>query len=264
MSVLNENKLNRLLKDWPAGTVHLTAWLNERGYSNQLLNRYKKSKWLQSIGQGAWIRDEDKVGYTGAIYALQQQLGLSVHPGGRSAFSLLGSAHYLELAPTKVVLFGQAKEALPAWCRNRDWGLKLDYHQSSFLPVGLGMMELKLEHRPFSIKVSSPARALMECLYLAPNYQDLVECFELMEGVNNAHPKLVQQLLEQCSSVKVKRFFIYMAEKIEHNWFRHLKLQKIDVGKGKRSLVKNRVVYVPKYQITVPRELEDYGKLPGL
>ena len=36
-------------------------------------------------------------------------------------------------------------------------------------------------------------------------------------------------------------------------------LEKIDFGKGKRSVVKNGV-YVSKYKITVPKELEEHGK----
>ena len=107
--------------------------------------------------------------------------------------------------------------------------------------------------------VSSPARAMLECLYLAPEKQELLECFELMEGLNNLRPKVVQELLEQCTSVKVKRLFLYLADKAGHEWLQYLDLQKIDLGSGKRSLVKNGV-YVAKYQITVPKELAEHDK----
>ena len=103
----------------------------------------------------------------------------------------------------------------------------------------------------------------MECLYLAPEKQPLLEVFELMEGLNNLRPAHVQTLLEQCRSVKVKRLFLYMSEKAEHNWFNFLDLGKIDLGKGKRSLLTNGV-YVPKYQITVPKELEAKSNETGL
>jgi hypothetical protein len=99
----------------------------------------------------------------------------------------------------------------------------------------------------------------MECLYLAPQYQDLMECFELMEGLNNLPPKQVQMLLEKCESVKVKRLFLYMAEKAKHSWFNYLDTEKIDLGRGKRSVVKNGAL-VEKYGITVPKELEVNGK----
>ncbi len=49
---------------------------------------------------------------------------------------------------------------------------------------------------------------------------------------------LVQQLLEECASVKVKRMFLYMAEKARHRWFAKLDLSRITLGSGTRSLPK--------------------------
>ena len=94
----------------------------------------------------------------------------------------------------------------------------------------------------------------MECLYLAPEKQELSECHELMEGLTNLRPQQVQALLEACTSVKVKRLFLFLAEKAKHDWFEYLDLTKIDLGKGKRSVVPNGVLNT-KYQITVPKEL---------
>ena len=58
-----------------------------------------------------------------------------------------------------------------------------------------------------------------------------MECFELMEGLNNLPPKQVQTLLENCQSVKVKRLFLYMAEKADHRWFKQLDHYKSGFGK---------------------------------
>jgi hypothetical protein len=46
-----------------------------------------------------------------------------------------------------------------------------------------------------------------------------------------------------------------MADKAGHDWLSYLNLEKVDLGSGKRSIVKDGV-YVPKYQITIPKELE--------
>jgi len=254
MSTKKRNKINLLLSSRPRGIVFLSSWLTKEGYSLDLQKRYKNSGWFQSIGVGAMIRNGDVVGYEGAIYALQQQLGFNVHSGGKTALALLGKTHYLEFASNKVTIFGGKNEKLPAWFLKHDWGLKIEYYNSSFLPSGLGLTEVEL--KSFTIKISSMARAIMECLYLSPKHQELFECYELMQGLNNLRPNLVQELLEQCTSVKVKRLFMYMADKSGHDWVNYLNLEKIDLGKGKRSLVKNGV-YVSKYQITVPRELEE-------
>ncbi len=257
MTTVNRTKINKLLQEQPLGVVLISSWLAKQGYSIDLQKHYRKTNWLQSIGKGAHIRANDKVGYDGAIYALQNQAQLTIHPGGRTALSLLGKAHYLEFSANKVVLFGGSGEKLPAWFKKYSWGVKVEYYETSFLQQDLGLTEIEVKN--FSIKVSGAARALMECLYLAPQKQDLVECFELMEGLNNLPPKQVQTLLENCQSVKVKRLFLYMAEKAKHSWFTYLDVSKIDLGKGKRSIVKNGV-FVGKYEITVPKELAEYGK----
>jgi hypothetical protein len=253
MSAEKQTKINQLLSSLPSGVVLQAFWLSEQGYSLDLQKRYKKSRWLTSIGTGAMVRTGDKVGYEGATYALQNQSHLSVHPGGRTALSFLGKTHYLELSAKKAVLFGAKQEKLPAWWKHHDWGITWDYHSTSFLPPDVGLTQVEL--KSFSINISNAPRALMECLYLAPQKQELMECYELMEGLNNLRPDQVQALLEQCQSVKVKRLFLYLAEKIGHSWFKYLNTEKINLGKGKRSIVKNGV-YIPKYQITVTKELE--------
>jgi len=63
-----------------------------------------------------------------------------------------------------------------------------------------------------------------------------------MEMLTTLRPKLIQQLFEVCTSVKVKRLFLYMAEKSKHPWFCAISLSKIDLGEGKRSIVKNGVL----------------------
>jgi hypothetical protein len=228
-----------------------------QGYSLDLQKRYRNSHWIKSLGIGAMIRTEDKVGYEGAIYALQNQAASSIHPGGKSALSLLGKAHYLELSARKIILFGGKNERLPTWFKNHDWKALIQYYPTSFLPGDTGLTTVQTGN--LEIKVSGAARAIMECLYLAPDKQDLLECCELFEGLNNLRPDPVQQLLEQCGSVKVKRLFLYLAEKFDHQWLKHLDLEKIELGAGKRSLV-DKGIYIPGYQITVPKEVAAYGK----
>jgi hypothetical protein len=257
MSSENTSKINQLLSSQPLGVVMQSFWLAEQGYSLDLQKRYRNSNWLKSIGTGAMIRAGDQVSYEGAIYALQQQNGSAVHPGGRTALSLLGKSHYLELATNKVTIFAYKGEKLPGWFRKHDWGVKVEYYPSSFLPADIGLTNMEI--KSFSIKISGAARAVMECLYQAPEKQSLLECYELMEGLNNLRPTDLQPLLEKCQSVKVNRLFMYLAEKAGHEWFKYLDINKIDLGKGKRSIVKNGV-YISKYKITVPKELEEHDK----
>jgi len=254
MSTITKTKINHLLSTQPAEVVLTSSWLAKQGYSYDLQKRYRKSLWLDSIGTGALVRHGEKVDYLGAIYALQSQLGLSVHPAAKTALSLQGKVHYLELSTKRVKLFGDDGESLPLWFKNYDWGVKLDNKLTSFLPANLGLVDY--EHKGFKVKISSSSRAIFECLYLTPKTQPLFEVYELMESLNNLRPKSVQILLEECSSIKVKRLFLYMADKAEHEWLNFVNLDNVDLGSGKRSIVRGGV-YVSKYQITVPKELEE-------
>lgn len=114
-----------------------------------------------------------------------------------------------------------------------------------------------MSYNGVDILVSTPERAFMEALYLSPTYYSLMDIYYVMEMLTTLRPKMIQQLLESCSSVKVKRPFLYMAEKANHQWFRALKISEIDLGDGKRSLSKGGV-YDSKYRITIPVELKDY------
>lgn len=252
MSTVTASKINQLLQSQPSGVVFLSSWLQYQGYSLDLQKRYKQSQWLESIGTGAMKRTGDQIQIEGAVYALQKQLGMSVHIGGKSALSMLGKAHFLEFDKKNIILFGEPKEKLPKWFLNYNWGNSIKYHQSNFLPRNLNIIDFEVG--AFNIFISGPIRALMECLYSSPNEQSLIECYEFMESLNNLSPLTVQTALEQCSSIKVKRLFLFMAENAGHSWFKYIKYDKIELGIGKRSVVSDGV-YVSKYKITVPSEL---------
>ena len=239
----------------PSGTVFTSSWLVDQGYSLDLQKQYRNSNWFESIGLGAMKRMNDDVPLEGALFALQQQLNLHIHIGGKSALGLHGKVQYLQFGSSTATLFGPLDETLPKWFRDYDkWRDGYQLTRSDFLPQGIGMTDHSFGN--YSLKVSSPARAMMECLYLVPKKQPLVECYEIMEGLNNLRPASVQQLLEKCGSIKVKRLFLLLAEKAGHSWFDYIKLERINLGTGKRSLVP-KGTYNAKYQLTLPKELDD-------
>ena len=198
-------------------------------------------------------RKGDNITYEGALFALQNQAKFTIHPGAGSALALQGKAHYLELSAKSITLFSAQNEDLPSWFENYPWGYSVHLYSTNFLPPNLGLTELEIKN--FKLLVSGPVRAMLESLYLVPKHHSLLECHEIMEGMNNLRPSKVQELLEQCKSVKVKRTFLYLAERCEHDWVKYIELGKIDLGSGKREIVKGGA-YNAKYQITVDRELE--------
>ena len=235
----------------PPGVVFSSTWLAKNGYSNGLLQRYRKSHWLESIGNGAMIRHGEAATVWGALCALQSQLNMPVHAGGRTALDLLGRSHSLPVGPAPIILFGANRVALPEWFTKYRWTTPFHFHSYSFLPHELGLVPFGI--RDFEVMIASPARAMMECLLLARDETSLLECASIMEGLNNLDPVLVQALLEQCTSIKVKRLFLFLASRAGHAWFNRIEVSRIQIGKGKRSLVPGGA-YVPEYQLVVPRQ----------
>ena len=239
---------------WPKGTLAVYEWLRKQGVYRQLAEAYVSGGWLERVARGAFKRDGDTVDLTGAVYALQTQLHLSVHPGGKTALQMQGYAQYLPLAMASgpaSILFGNSNEKLPAWFKT--YSPKVDYAMTGFLGNDRtsGLSDHKIGE--YSIKISSPERAMLEVCYEVPEKESFEEASQLMEGLTTLRPSEVQELLEQCQSVKTKRLFMYLAEEQGHGWIKKLDLSKVDFGSGKRSLVEGGY-YNKKYQIVVPRK----------
>jgi len=252
MSTGKQTKINRLLQSQPSGVVFLTSWMELNGYSRELQRKYIRSGWFEPIGRGALIRTGQKVDWLGALFSIQNQLNAKIHIGGRTALNILGLSHYLELGEKKKILFAPRGTNLPDWFRHHNWNFEINLHKTDFLPFDTGL--IPYEEKSFSVIISSPVRAMMECLYLAPQNFNLLEAYQIMEGLTAIHPKDIQLLLSECRSVKTVRLFLYMAFKAGHSWIKNVDLSGINSGKGKRSIVK-KGIYISDFKITVPVEL---------
>ncbi len=261
MSSDNRTKINRLLAIWPKGTVVTLKWLKKQMISQQLANSYKNSKWLESIGQGAFIRLDDKVDWTGGVYALQKQLNLPIHIGAKTSLQMQGYAHSLPLGKNYAVwLFGTPGTKIPAWFKKHQWNVDVKYVTSNLFAESPNMSLTKKSLGEYEIILSSPERAILEVLYFVPRKESFEKAFHLMEGLTALRSDLLQVLLKQCSSIKVKRLFLFLAEYCSHAWQKKLDMSSIDLGKGKRALVKNGI-YNAKYKITIPETFSRQDKL---
>ena len=260
MSMHNEikSKINRLISWWPRGAPAAAAYLNKQGFSHDLLTKYKKSGWLQSFGRGAYILNGDKVEWPGALYALQTQLGLDVHPGGKTALELKGYAHYLPSGKRKIFLYTTRGKVLPAWFKGDRLGVEITLVRTNLFPSTseTGLSDFK--EKDLILKISAPERAAMEMLYLVPGKVGFEEASLIMENLATLRAEIVQDLLVMCRSIKVKRLFMFMAEKHGHPWVSDLDVSKVNLGKGKRVIV-SKGRFASKYQITVPRDQYEEG-----
>ena len=106
--------------------------------------------------------------------------------------------------------------------------------------------------------LSTPERAVLELLDELPGRETFHQADVLMEGLPSLSPKRMSRLLAECRSVKVKRLFLWFAERHGHPWLERLDRGGIDLGKGKRMLVRGGKLD-PTYQITVPVNLDAGG-----
>ena len=92
-----------------------------------------------------------------------------------------------------------------------------------------------------------------EVLELVNDTYSFTEASEIMEGMLTLRPEVVQELLEKCTSIKVKRLFMFFSK--EHNLpvFKDINLKKINLGSGKRVIIKKGHLDAV-YDITVPKK----------
>lgn len=184
MGLLNETNLKSLIEKVPHNALVTTKWLEEQGFSRQLLSKYTKNNWLKK---------------------------------------------------------------LPKWFKTL-YGQNTELNRTTFLPKNIGFKEQYYGN--FSIKIPTLERSILEMLYLVPEKITLNEAYQIIETITTVKPKEFEILLEECSSVKVKRLFLYMADEVNFNWFKRLNLTKINLGKGVREITKGGK-YNKKYNIII-------------
>ncbi len=252
MASYTGSKINQLLKVWPSGTVAVLSWLEKQGVYQQLVHEYEKTSWVRRVGRGAYVKEGDKVEWTGGLYAIQEQMGLPIHSGGKTALQMQGYAHFLPMGKSITVsLFGPPGVKLPMWFRQYRWGGKVRYTSTNLFSGEADQGLTKKDMGAYLVTVSTPERAIMEVLHAVPGKESYEEAKLLMEGLTTLRARLVQVLLVQCTSVKVKRLFMVASESCRHAWVKKLDLSKVEFGKGKRMLVR-RGRLDSKYNITVP------------
>lgn len=243
-------RINQRLFTAPAKAVVTPGWLRRHGISSKLAVYYASSGWLHRVGDGAFTVLPGIPTWLGAVFGLQEK-SKSLHPGGRSALELSGLAHFLPLGEEHpLFLFGRVGERLPAWFEGLPWAKRVRHVSTNFLPEDLGIGE----HRDgdLVVKISVPERATLEFLQaLKPSATEYEHADLVFEGLGTLRADVVQSLLEQCASVKIKRLFLHLAEKHNHAWFKSLDLSKVSRGSGKRVLIAGGRLD-PKYLITVP------------
>ncbi len=229
------SKLNKLLQRWPPQTVGTLHWLSRSGIDRRLADKYVRSGWLERLGHGIYKRAGATIDWSSAIQALQTQLGLALHPGGIAAIELRGYAHYLGFGGRQVVLFGSTGVKLPAWFKDQPWSRQVSLVTTKVFPEN-NKATSPLEVDGFELNIATLEQAAFEMMYLVPQRQSYEEALQVMESLTSLRPRVVQHLLESCTSIKTKRLFMHAAEHLSHPWLKRLDLSKVSFGSGRRTI----------------------------
>lgn len=288
MSEPKREKLNQLQQQVPEGLVVDAAWLQRHGYSRSLRSRYVDSGWLEPLAYGVYRRPPprlratppDQIPWALVVVSLQTLLEWRGVAGGRTALALQGYGHYLEPeGPRRVHLYGT--QPPPGWLKKLTLPQAFVFHRDSRLfpaaKTGKGLDAVAVDvasgaitrlpkgamgGRPVSpwsptswpITCSTPERAILELCDELPERESFEQVDKMFQSLINLDPRACQRLLEACSNVKVKRLFLWFAERHGHRWAERLDRDRIDLGKGKRMIAKQGRLN-SKYQITVPEDL---------
>jgi hypothetical protein len=248
-------KIKQVLDLVPKDSVFFSSWLSSHGIDRKEQTLYVRSGWLERISTGVYKIEGSTPSLYGVVASYNSQIEKRCHIGASSSLDLRGYSHFVAMGKPQAFLFTANEQRLPNWMLNADWDMTIKYFTTSVFKGETGLEQF--DYRGHQLLISGPERAFMECLHLAPANYSLMDIYYVMEMLTTLRPKLVQQLLEECSSIKVKRLFLYMAEKSGHQWFKALNMDKVDLGSGKRFLAEGGK-YVGKYLITIPKELAEY------
>ncbi len=247
-------KINSIRKDVLPDGVMLSKWLLREGITTAEQSAYAKRDTIERVGAGVYKFPGSKSTLFGILTSYNDQGELKYHVGASSALEIKGFSHYVTMGKPRVFIYTPVKSRLPGWIMASQ--LDMDIVEVSTQVFG-DIGKETVEYEGYRLNISSPERAIMECILLSPKYYNLMDVHYLMEMLTNIRSKLVQQILENCTSVKVKRMFLYMAKRAKHRWYGKLDISKIDLGSGIRSYVKGGVKE-PHFNIVIPKELAGY------
>ncbi|MFM9850231.1 MAG: type IV toxin-antitoxin system AbiEi family antitoxin domain-containing protein [Hyphomicrobiaceae bacterium] len=274
MSTQRTEKLNWLAQHLPEGLPVDAAWLRSQGYTANLLRKYEASGWLEQPAHRVYMRPRGPLAWQQVVISLQTFLRRDLVVGGRTALELHGFAHYLRQEMAEVYLYGPKPP--PTWLGDLKAGARFIYRNDAKLfseqvastaPHRLeplagderaqerGVVALPWGQWSWPLIVSAPERAIIELLNELPDHESFHQADMLMQGLSTLSPARLQKLLVDCRSVKAKRLFFFFAERHQHAWLKRIDRKTIDLGKGKRLLVKGGK-YDPKHLITVPEDLD--------
>ncbi|PXX95235.1 type IV toxin-antitoxin system AbiEi family antitoxin [Halomonas sp. LBP4] len=257
--MLNSVARQQLRELLPLGMVATKQWLITQGLSLHFVDNAVRSGTLLPLSPGVFARLDAKVSWLGVVASLQRMSEQPVHVGGLTALGMAGLVQYLALSSVpRIHLY--STERLPRWLTRLPVDAEFEWHGTRRLWPDEVMTEARFfreedwrEGLP-PVAFSAPEKAILEVLMDVPKAVSFEHADELMQGLHNLSPRKLDALLKTCKNVKVKRLFLWLAERQAHAWFKRLTVEAYDLGAGKRVVAPHGRLE-KNWQITVPRDM---------
>lgn len=193
----------------------------------------------------------------------------TLYIGGMTALELHGLGHFARLGEDREVHVYDPDRTAPTWLATLPTDATLVVHRRSLFEdplLGTSWHRLDLGTRRLGeavpspdaqeawdhfVRVAGPERAAIEMMDGVPTPLSFDHADKIFENLTTLRPRMVTALLEQCVSVRAKRLFLFFADRHDHSWSKHIDRSHVDLGRGKRQLVRGGRLD-PQYQITVP------------
>ena len=270
-------RLKPLLDKVPPGFLVDTAWLKAQGVESKSIHRYVAQGWLDRVVHGVYrrpvpvgVQNDTPISWESVLLSLQRILDCDVHLGGVSALELGGFQHYLYLGGTPQVHF---YGSVPSWVKRLPLDTKIVVHRKSLFGGiltgvngsyrGVRKYDEAVDVWRWPIRASSPERAILEAMDLLQTRGDFEHLDKIFQSLTTLRPNLLMELLNACSSIKVRRLFFVFAERHAHLWLKHLDASGIDFGSGPRALIPGGQIH-PVYRIYVPAEFAQRDSEPSI
>ena len=238
----------------PEGQLVNRGWLLQRGFNRPRVDYFLRAGKLEPVTHGVYRRPGPRLKWEHVVYSLTE-MGYLVYVGGRSALELQGLAHYLPYGGLRRIdLYGSS--CVPKWVVNYPAEFRFVVHTRRLFDE---LPRDTVKPKPFGswdwpIAYAVPELAMLELLSDVRDAADFMVADKIFEAATNFRPEILHALLRACAQVKAKRLFLWFSDRHGHDWRQALKTDGINLGKGKRMLVKGGA-FDPTYQITIPREM---------
>lgn len=221
------NKLNTLYTRLRPGAPVTSEDLANLGISADLAVHYVRAGWLTRLARGVYRRPNDTLVLEPCLVVLQRRFE-GLHVGGKTALDWHGVRQYVARQPV-LQLYGWRSGHLPAWFTDR---FPAEYHRKRLFDEEPDVLRHAgpFEGAPKAPRVSAPERALLEMLSEVGVRQPLQEARELVASTYSLRARVLQELLEHCTSVKTVRLCLQLGREGGLPWAAKLDADKLPTG----------------------------------